>query len=264
MAFTEDLLLPSMGIVYQRKDFDGIIHVKPFTTKAYKDLLTGNASETALTQFVDTCLVDCPIKAKNMNHQDVLAALFKIRAMTLGNELKTQIRCPECKNVEDITWDLNSTEINYLQVSEYPIQITLPSGISIKVRFPTGYDTIKAKQTAEKRASIFKKRSEEFLGLYTIVSLIDVDGMDMIEKGDWYEGLPPRDAIYINEVFSEMSDVFGVKMTREAKCSRCDKLFTTYLDIWSDFFRPNTSVNLGITSKKGNLSGHDKEPVISE
>lgn len=264
MAFTEDLLLPSMGIVYQRKDFDGTVHIKPFTTKAYKDLLTGNASETALTQFVDTCLVDCPIKAKNMNYQDVLACLFKIRAMTLGNILTTQVRCPECKTVEDVNWDLNDTEISYLQVDEYPIPVTLPSGQNIKVRFPTGADTTKAKQAAEKRASTFKKHTEDFVGLFTIVSLLDVDNMDLIEKADWYEGISPRDAVYINEVFSEMSHIFEVKMNREAKCSVCDKMFTTYIDIWTDFFRPDSGISLGVRSKIGNLAGPVKKPDISE
>ena len=264
MAFTEDLLLPSMGIVYQRKDFDGVVHIKPFTTKAYKDLLTGNASETALTQFVDTCLVDCPIKAKNMNYQDILACLFKIRAMTLGNILTTQVRCPECKTVEDINWDLNETEINYLQVDEYPIPVTLPSGINIKIRFPTGADTIRAKQAAEKRASMFKKHAEDFVGVFTIVSLIDVDNMDLIEKADWYESLSPRDAVYINEVFSELTHVFEVKMTRETKCSTCDRLFTTYIDIWTDFFRPDSSISLGVRSKIGNLAGPIKKSDISE
>jgi len=264
MAFSESMLLPSMGIVYQLPDFDGTVKVKPFTTKAYKDLLTGNASEQALTQFVETCLVDCPIKAKNMNQLDVLAILFKIRAMTLGNKLKTQVTCPRCNTVTTIDWDLNAVDVNYLQVEKYPIPLVLPSGKEIKLRFPTGADSIKAKAAAEKRASMFKKDPSEFTNLYTIVSLLDVDNMDIIEKADWYENISPRDAVYINEAFKQMDDVFGVKMTQDMQCASCDRYYTTHIDIWADFFRPDSSVSLGITSKAGNLSGITKLPDISE
>jgi len=263
MAFTEDLLLPSRGIIYRIPDFDGTVKVRPFTTKAYKDLLAANASETGLRQFIDSCLVDCPVKAKDMNQEDLLAALFKARVMTLGNMLKMQVKCPECKHTEDIEWDLNSIEINYLYADKYPIPVTLPNGQEIKVRFPTGADVNKAKQEADRRAGIFKKQASDFLQVYTTVALIDFEGKDIVEKADWYENLNPHDAIYIDEVFSEMNSSFGVKMTREAHCSMCDKLFMTYIDIGSDFFRPDRNVSLGITSKKGNLAGNAKEPDIS-
>jgi hypothetical protein len=265
MSFSEELLLPSMGIIYQRKDFDGIVKVKQFTTKNYKDLLTGNASTAALTAFVSGCIEDCPVKVKDMNQNDVLAILFKTRAMTLGNILKTQVKCPSCKHVEDVNWDLNNVEINYLGVEQYPIPVILPvSNKEIKVRFPTGADAAKAKNVAEKRSSKFNRDSDELQKIYTIVSLIDVDNMDLIEKSDWYDTLPPQDAIYINEVFNEMSDVFGVKLTRETVCSSCDYSFNTYIDIGSDFFRPYNNVNLGITSKTGDLRGPIKKSDISE
>ncbi len=265
MAYTEQLLLPSRGIIYQLSDFDGNVNVKPFTTKAYKDLLTSNASETGLKQFIDSCLVDSPIKAKNMNQNDLLAVLFKVRVMTLGNMLKTMTRCPECGASEEHEWDLNDIQINYLYTENYPIVVKLPQcGKEIKVRFPTGADVTRAKQEADRRAAAFKKSASDFLQIYTTVSLIDLEGKDIVEKAEWYEHLNPCDAIYLDEVFSEMNDAFGVKMTREGHCSTCDKVFTSYIDIGSDFFRPYANVTLGLTSKKGNLSGTVEEPNISE
>lgn len=262
MAFTEDLMLPSRGVIYRLNDFDGKVKVKPFTTKSYKDLLASNASETGLRQFLDSCLVDCPLKAKDMNQEDLLAILFKVRVITLGNMLKMQVRCPECKHVENIEWDLNSITIDYLYTDKYPIPIVLPNRQEIKVRFPTGADINKANQEAERRAAIFKKSPKEFSQIYTIVSLLDVDGKDIVEKAEWYEKLSPRDAVYIDEVFSEMSSVFGVKMTREVHCPMCDKLFNTFIDIGADFFRPDRNVSLGITSKTGSLAGIAKESDI--
>lgn len=264
MAFTEDLLLPSRGIVYRLPDFDGEVKVKPFTTKAYKDLLAANATETGLRQFIDSCLVNCPIKAKDMNQEDLIAILFKTRVMTLGNTLKMQVRCPECKHVEDIEWDLGSIEINYLYADKYPVPITLPSGQEVKIRIATGADTKKAKQEAERRAAMFKKQASDFSEIYTTVSMIDVDGKDIVDKADWYESLNPHDAIYIDEALSQINNSFGVKMTREAHCSMCDKVFTTYIDIGSDFFRPDRNVSLGITSKAGNLAGPTEKSDLPE
>ena len=33
MAYTENILLPSRGVIYQNANFDGNVAVKPFTTK---------------------------------------------------------------------------------------------------------------------------------------------------------------------------------------------------------------------------------------
>ena len=264
MAYTEQLLLPSRGVIYRLPDFDGVVNVKPFNTKAYKDLLTSNASEAGLKQFIDTCLVDCPIKAKNMNQNDLMAVLFKIRVLTIGNKLKTKVICPSCGKTEDIEWDLNNIEINYLYANNYPVDVELPSGKKIKVRFPTGSDLIKAKQEADRRAAVFKKSPDEFLQIYQLVALIDIDGKDIIEKAEWYESLDPNDAIYIDEVFSELNNVFGVKLTKEHQCRSCDKVFDSYIDIGGDFFRPYTNVSLGVTSKAGNLAGITQEPIVSE
>jgi hypothetical protein len=264
MSFTEDLLLPSRGIIYRLPDFDGNVKVKQFTTKNYKNLLVGNASEAAIRQFVDECLVNCPVKAKNMNQNDVLAVLFKTRVMTLGNMLKTQVRCPSCKKTETVDFDLNDVEINYLFADEYPIPVKLPiSCKEIKVRFPTGYDMNKAKQEAERRATSFNRQSSEFMEIFATASMIDVDNMDIVEKAEWYESLNPQDAIYLDSVFSELANVFGVKLTRSVKCSSCDYEYSTYIDIGSDFFRTAGNVSLGITSKKGNLGHAIKESDIS-
>ena len=262
MSFTEELLLPSRGIIYRLSNFDGTVKVKSFTTKAYKDLLAANATDTGLKQFVDSCLVDCPVKAKDMNQEDLLAILFKARVMTLGNLLKQEIRCPDCKHIENIEWDLNNIEVNYLYADKYPFQVVLPNGQEIKVRCPTGADITKARQEADRRAGIFKKQASDFIEIYTTVSLIDVDNKDIVEKADWYEHLSPQDAIFIDEVIKEATTAFGVKLTREARCSVCDKIFTTYIDIAGDFFRPNKQFSLGITSKKGNLAGPAKESDI--
>lgn len=265
MAFTESLLLPSRGIIYNVKDFDGYVNVKAFTTKAYKDLIASNASETGLKQFIETCLVDCPIKARDMSQNDLLAILFKIRSITLGNKIKMDDVCPTCNHEHHTEWNLDDIEINYLVVDEYPIKLTLPnSGDTIKIRFVTGKDATVARQAAEKRAATFKKPLDEFLPIFNTVSLIDCNGMDIVEKADWYENLHPGDAIYIDEAFREIANTFGVKMSRSEHCSECDSTYDSYIDIGSDFFRPYANISTGVTSKTGNMGGITEKSNISE
>ena len=264
MSYTEDLLLPSRGIIYRLSNFDGVVKVKAFTTRAYKDLLAANASEVGLRQFIDSCLVDCPVKARDMNQEDILAILFKVRVMTLGNTLKSQIKCPNCGHTDNIEHDLNDVSIKYLYTEKYPIPVTLPCGQEIKVRFPTGADARKAKGEAERRADIFKNSASDYLPVYNIVSLIDLNGQDIIEKAEWYENLNPRDAIYIDSVFSEMGNVFGVNLSQTTKCSVCDKSYTSYISIGSDFFRPDGNVTISATGKAGNLAGVIEKPAVPE
>lgn len=264
MAFTEELLLPSCGIIYQLPDFNGKVNVKPFTTKNYKDLLTGNASETALCQFVDNCLVDCPIKAKNMHQNDVLAVMLKTRVMTLGNTVKPKITCPECNCKEGFEIDLNSLNVNYLCVEKYPFELILPkSNQRIGLRFRTGADLILARQEAERRSKKFNIPESELLPIYALVSSLDVNSEDIIGKSEWYEELDPLDSLYIDQALTELSDVFGVEFTQKKECPKCGNEIDMKVDLGTDFFRPYGHVALGITSKAGNLAGHIKESNIS-
>jgi hypothetical protein len=165
---------------------------------------------------------------------------------------------------DNVEFDLNSVEINYLSVEKYPIPVTLPNGQEIKMRFPTGADVNRAKQEASRRANIFKRPESDFTEIYTTVSIIDVDGKDIVEKADWYESLNPQDAIFIDEALKEMIHSFGVKLIRETHCSSCDNLYSCIIDIASDFFRPSRQISLGITSQKGNLGGPSDKPDVSE
>lgn len=265
MAFTEDLLLPSRGIIYLLPSFDGYVKVKPFTTKAYKSLLAGNANDNAIRQFADTCLVDCPVKAKDMCDEDLLAILFKSRIMTLGNTLKTEVRCPRCNKLQDVNWDLSELDVNYLFADEYPIKLTLPaSNTVIKLRYPTGADTRKAKIEAEKRASKFNMQTNEFTNTFLTVSTIDVEYKDIVEKAEWYEALNPQDSIYIDEAISTMKDLFGIQLTKEIKCTNCDREFSTIIDLSSDFFRTSRPVITSLTSKTGNMASAFAKPNVSE
>lgn len=259
MAFTEELLLPSRGIIYRIQNFNGVVNVKPFTTKLYKDLLASNASNVGLQQFIEGCLVDCPVKAKDMNQEDLLAILIKTRIMTLGNNLKMQNTCPHCGSSSEAEFDLDHVEINYLHADNYPVQLTLPSGQEIRIRIRTGADSRKAEQAAERRAKIFNTSADLYMPIYNTVALLDVDGKDIVEKAEWYENLNPIDSTYIDAAISEINDAFGVKMSCSVDCEKCDKEYFTYINIGNDFFRPHRNIVGSVTGKTGYLSGADKK-----
>lgn len=264
MSVIETITLPSRGIIYDNCPEE--VQVQPFVTKAYKDLLASNGSDEGMNNFIDSCLVNCPVKAKDLHAQDRLAILFKMRSITLGDNLQTQVRCTQCNNIETINWSLSETEVDYLYADEYPIPVHLPeSGKDIKIRFITDSILNTADREAKKRASLFNKPVDEFKALFRAVSPISVDGMDIVDRANWYSNLHPRDAIYLDQVFSSVSDVFGLRLEKAFSCSKCGKHFITMLDSTYDFFRADKfEFKASIRSSKGTLGSYNPESVDAE
>ena len=133
----EALILPSQGFPYKGKLEGTTVMVRPLTTKVYKDFLISGGEE-GITNLVDACLVDCPLKAEDLVYQDELAIYLKIRSMSLGSNIPVYSVCPGCgeKNVD--TWDLMKLECSYLYMDEYPLPVTLPDcKKKVEIKIPT-------------------------------------------------------------------------------------------------------------------------------
>ena len=259
----ETLTLPSQGYPYGDKLKDGIVCVRPITTKAYKDFLI-SASEDGVINLIDSCLVNCPIKAEEFVFQDELAIYIKIRSMSLGNIVPLSATCPSCKVTRVVDWDLMGMECTYLCADKYPFDITLPeSNQSISVLLPTTKLQRLARSEARKRASRFNKSEDEFLSSFlSAVSIVVPSIADLTEKADWYNNLPLKDALYIDQVSDKVRD-FGLTVNKEVKCS-CGETFLVPLTINTDFFRPSVGDFDGVSTTKGTLATGPKGSAISE
>ena len=249
----ERIILPSQGFPYNGKLEGSSIVVRPLTTRAYKDFLV-TPNEEGVLNLVDSCLVDCPLKAEEFVYQDELAIYLKIRSISMGSLLPVYSICPKCqiKNVED--WDIMQLECSYLSMDEYPLTVTLPdSQQKIKLCIPTGKTERIAKEEAQKRATRFERKVSDFLPSFKVATVIIVDGLnDLIEKSEWYNALTLRDAMFIDKVLDAMQD-FGIHTSRSVKCKSCSHEYLVPLQITQDFFRPDIGNIKGIKVSKGTL-----------
>lgn len=257
----ESIILPSLGYPYKGALEGTSVYVKPITTRVYKDFLVNNSDEGVLN-LIDSCLVDCPLKAEDFCYQDELAIYLKIRCISLGNDLKVSSVCPNCKKTLVHTWDLMDLECTYLGVNEYPFKFTLPdSNKELKMLIPTSKSQRIAREEAQKRATNYNMDISEFLPIYSTVSLLQVpDVMDIVDKADWYNGLSLKDAVYIDQVAEQLQD-FGISIFKEAECTSCKKKFRVPLTINTDFFRPSIGSIPGIKTKTGTLEKGPRNPA---
>lgn len=255
----ESLILPSQGYPYKGKLEGTSVLVSPLTTKIYKDFLV-SGNEEGVTNLVESCLVDCPLRAEELVYQDELAVYLKIRSMSLGSQIPVYSVCPKCSERNVDNWDLMKLECSYLSMDEYPLKVVLPDcKKKIEVSLPTTKLQRIAKEEAQKRASNFDKKISDFLPSFQVAVLIHVDGLgDIVEKADWYNELSLRDAVYIDQVLAKFQD-FGINTIRETECKSCKRKYTVPLQVTSDFFRPSIGDVEGIKTTTGTLEEGPKD-----
>lgn len=254
----ESLILPSQGFPYKGRLEGSTVTVSPITTRVYKDFVWKNDDE-GLLNLVDSCLVDCALKAEDFCYSDLLAIYIKIRSISLGNVAPVNTTCPKCGVRQNSELLLDTLECKYLSLSEYPIPIELPSSkIKIKMTIPTSKSTRMAKEEARRRASIFNKPVEEFESIYSILVDVHVDSVgDLVSKAEWYDSLSLKDAMYIDQVY-KMIQEFGITMTQPLECRSCKNKYRSPLKIDQNFFRTDVGDIPGFTVTEGTL---EKGPI---
>ena len=110
------------------------------------------------------------------------------------------------------------------------------------LRFQTPHDL---DQIAYLSAEMKKKTKQniDYSVLYTLMSLIEkVDGqiLDPISLEEFIKTLPSRDANYILNCATKLSNTIGVDNEISIKCSNCGTEMRTPFRITSEFFGPTT------------------------
>lgn len=247
----ESVILPSLGYPYKGKLEGTSISVSPITTRVYKDFIMSN-SEEGLLNLVNSCLVDSPLKAEDFCYADLLAIYIKIRNISLGSIIPTVSTCPVCGNKQTTDWELNKIECNYLGLDSYPIQITLPESKEIiYLEIPTIRSGKIAKEEAQKRAANYNKKVSDFLDTFSMLICIRSDkGMDLISRSEWYDNLPLKDAMFIDQAFSLIQD-FGLITRQRVICKDCNHPYNVPLQVNREFFRPSIGNISGFKTTKG-------------
>ena len=249
----ERVILPSQGFPYNEKIEGNSILVTPITTRVYKDFLYSEGEDNLLN-LVDSCLVECPLKAEDFCFADLLAVYIKIRSISLGNSIPVSSVCPKCNVKQETFLELNNLECNYLSIDKYPIEVLLPdSKTKISVCIPSSKSARIAKEEAQKRASNYNKPLKEFLPIYTTLIDIRLDSVkDLVSKADWYDNLSIKDAMFIDQVYTLIQD-FGITTTQNVTCPSCKTTYKVPLQINKDFFRTTVRSIEGFKTTKGTL-----------
>lgn len=259
----ETLILPSLGFPYNGRLNGTSVVVRPLTTRAYKDFLV-SASEEGIINLIDSCLVDCPLKADEFVYQDELAIYIKIRSISLGDIIPLNTTCPKCNSPLTVNWELMGMKCNYLYTEKYPYEIELPeTKQKITLSIPTTRSQHLAEDAAKKRATQYNKNIKEYLPVFnTVVNIHVPDVKDITERADWYNSLPLKDAIYIDQIYGKIQN-FGLEVNKDVKCS-CGHEFTVPMSITTDFFRPSMGDFDGFTTAKGTLEKGPESSAISK
>ena len=256
----ESVTLPSLGYPYKGRLEGTSVAVSPITTRVYKDFIVSN-SEEGLLNLVDSCLVDCPLKAEDFCYADILAIYLKIRSISLGSIIPTSSTCPSCGRTQTTDWELSKIECNYLGLDAYPIQIVLPeSKEKLYLEIPTIKSGKMAKEEAQKRATRYNKKVSDYLDTFSMLICVRSDqGMDLVSRSEWYETLPLKDAMFLDQAFSLIQD-FGLVTVQRVICKDCDHPYNVPLRVNREFFRPSIGNLNGFRTTKGTL---EEGPAIS-
>ncbi len=250
----ESVILPSLGYPYKGRLEGTSVFVSPITTRVYKDFIVSN-SEDGLLNLVDSCLVDCPLKAEDFCYADLLAIYIKIRTISLGTIIPTSSTCPACGNKQNTDWELDKIECNYLGLDSYPIQLTLPESKEvIYMEIPTMKSGRIAKGEAQKRATRYNRKVSDYLDTFSMLICVRSDqGMDLVTRAEWYENLQLKDAMFIDQAFSLIQD-FGLVTRQRVICKDCNHPYNIPLQINREFFRPSIGDISGFRTTRGTLA----------
>lgn len=264
MAVEEFLTLPTRGIIYPEMGNIETVRVVPYKAKAYRDFLISGSNEAALGRLLDSCLVECPLKASDLHPQDFSALMFKVRAVTLGAKIGMTVTCPFCSERQDIDWDLTQMKVRYFSPEQYPFVVTLPETKEVvSVRISTPKMQGHARDVALERARKLGVDSRTMIESYQFVCNLSKEGLDLVGISEWYDNLPVKDAVFLTRVNEKIND-FGIDVVQNFPCKTCGKFFSVSMRTDESFFLPNVGEFGGVTTKVGTLERGIEAPGDAE
>jgi len=251
---TEFVELPSKGHFYNSDHplyNQDMVEIKHMTTKE-EDILTSVAllkKGVALDRMLESLLVDERIKIDNLLLGDKNALIVASRVHGYGALYETSVKCPNCKNLQDYSFDLNlllphfpSAEI----LAEYNVEktenntflIPLPkTQYTIEVKFLNGFDEKKVSETQEykKKHNLPETPISDFLR-FIIVSVNNITAEGPINE--FINSLPALHARYVRTVYEKL--IPSLNMEHSFTCPECDHEGALEVPLNADFFWFNT------------------------
>ena len=233
--------LPSKGKLYN--GINPEVTLRGMTIR--DEIIRLNASENEfkpLADVLDRCIIsDLGMSAYDLCLGDFQFLLFQLRAITYGNTMTLETRCPYCGsfNHYDIAIDeiplVRYTMDEIMDTANLELPIT-KERITLNPMTPRLLDKMKSeakkakKHTKAHEADLFIKLSA------CIASIEDVD--EEFDIDDWLEKLPMMDINTILQYSNKLDTMIGLDLSTVLTCDTCGLDFESSITIGKDFFRP--------------------------
>jgi hypothetical protein len=248
---TIDVPLPSMGSVYpEGHPLSGKTSVVISSmTAAQENILTNKSlakKGTLLTQFVQSCLQDKKINAREMLMGDRSVIMIAARISGYGADYKFKVSCTECEEKSQQVFNLEKFPIRYLSLKPVEngmnlFEMTLPQTKAVvRFRFLTGADEeeFSVAQTQKKKIGP-GVGDADIITSGLIQSVVSINGItDRNQIALAIPRMPAFDSKALRRFIQDNEP--GMQLNGEMTCPSCNYTGEVSVSLGPEFFWPGS------------------------
>jgi DNA-directed RNA polymerase subunit RPC12/RpoP len=209
---------------------------RPFIVKEEKVLLIALQSKNSkqISDSIRNVVMSCTnsvLDTQKIGVAEAEFAFLQIRAKSIGEEVKPQVKCSNCGEETTIKIHLDSIEMKKKETESIDPVIHISDDLSITMRYPSIHDTDPNKGEIEVAFSLAEQCIESFILKDEVLTKKDINAKEITEFID--NLLPDQFLKILNFVKSapELEYKFGYK------CPKCGERVQVTLTTISDFFQ---------------------------
>lgn len=246
VPFQETVKLPARGITNgeESNPIDSVT-LRAMTTMEEKMRLSSTSGYKIIPRLIKACLVDpSNLDVENMLMPDINVLMYRLRALTYGNEYKVQVYCPNEEKYVNTVVNLNEIPINYADetfTGVFELESLPISGdvLTCKMLSPKDMEKI------DRECMRIRKKYPEYIGdpemivewTYKITK-INGDDKNPMEIRRYIEEMHARDLLFLEDKYNEAISGIGMDLNIIDVCPDCGGELEYTLPITTEFFRP--------------------------
>ena len=239
---TQEVQVPSQGY------FGGpsSVKIRRMTTKEEKIMFTATDA-SYLADIVKSCIVSHDIDFHTLHENDLLYLLFAIRNFTFGNTYTQVHTCPYCGFKNNLTIDITSLPVNYLDHNNVDTlrKVLLPDSKDVlELNILTEGDVrdlnvdidraILSGKITDTAEFTFDTRLSRTIGDLNGIPFESPD-----KKKAYLDNLSLRDYNKLSNAADKIRNSFGMIRNTEFICKSCKRTMEVEALIAPEFFRPS-------------------------
>jgi hypothetical protein len=204
---------------------------------AYNDLLA-DCSGAVVDPGPYDFKVGQPVDWKTALTGDRIAALLKLRSHTFGSTYEVGFQCPVMRCRHRWSQDLNLDELPYRHLTE-EARAAFSAGNRYETTLPCDGRRVWFKLSngaIEEQMNKRIGRGEDELHTLLLTRIIEIEGVEKLNKRHFIEGMDGQDCIELINLFDEQD--CGVTTTLDVECPKCLYITEVELPLGEEFFRP--------------------------